>query len=197
MVHFEVVAAGEFSHCKENRGRPWSLIRFTHDGTSRFSLLRLANSEDSFAKGETWSDKELPSSEIERFNLSDISNLADIKFTQNRGLPMNLNYELRFGRWQGYQLGIVFLFDPQYVEWCINNIEDFAVLDIDQLESCGTFPGQKSYKRTYQVTNDPSLNPWVKEWKSIQEYAKAFGYSDKSFRFRDDTKQLNREKLNS
>jgi hypothetical protein len=103
---------------------------------------------------------------------------------------------MNFGRWDGYEVGIVYLFDPDYLDWCISNIDDFFIDDIDLLEKFGVFPLRKdSVNEVLRITNDQSLAPWVNEWKSIQDYASAVGYADTTFRFSDDLRRLNEEKL--
>ena len=202
MVQYEVVAADKFRKSRGGEEQSWVLLRESFNGNLRYAILAYVGpQEDYLIKGQKWDSDKPDRSTYNGFNiynLDDISKLSETPKKKTRGSELGLNTPLNFGRWKGYELGIVFLFDPQYVEWCIKNVQDFAVLDIEQLESCGTFPDQKRFKETYALTNDPSLiNYWIDEWESIQQYAKVMGWSDRSFRFRDSTKKLNNEKLNS
>jgi len=45
----------------------------------------------------------------------------------------NKDSKLDFGMYKGYELGIVFVFDPSYIEWCINNIDNFFISDLNEL----------------------------------------------------------------
>lgn len=90
----------------------------------------------------------------------------------------------------------MYLFDPGYLEWCIKEIDDFFIVDLKALEQFGVFPlRNESIKELLGVTNDPSLSPWTNEWESIQDYAKAVGYADTSYRFPEVVRKLNDEKV--
>lgn len=45
--------------------------------------------------------------------------------------------KLNFGMYKGFHLGIVYAFDPQYVEWCVNKVDGFTIIDFDFLKTVG------------------------------------------------------------
>lgn len=109
--------------------------------------------------------------------LIQIQELNDIYPETNSGL----NKRLAFGRWRDYQIGIVHLFNHEYIEWCIENVDDFYSKymhdNIDAFNKYGVFP--KRVKGYLKQSNNPSITPVFKEWKSIQQYAKEVGYARK------------------
>ncbi len=49
----------------------------------------------------------------------------------------NEESKLDFGMYRGYEIGIVYVFDPGYLDWCINNISGFHITDLNELMEIG------------------------------------------------------------
>lgn len=49
--------------------------------------------------------------------------------------------KLNFGKFKGYDIGLVFYFEPQYIDWCIRQISDFKILEFEKLVRNGTYLG--------------------------------------------------------
>ena len=39
-----------------------------------------------------------------------------------------------FGIYKGYKVGMIYTFDPSYIEWCINNVDKFYIIDLNELK---------------------------------------------------------------
>ncbi len=48
-------------------------------------------------------------------------------------MRLSKNEKFNFGLYKGYDVGIIYLFDSRYIEWCIENIDDFCIVDLDEL----------------------------------------------------------------
>jgi hypothetical protein len=68
---------------------------------------------------------------------------------------------------KGYELGIVYLFSPEYIEWCVDNIDGFCVLDLNELKEYSVFNKKLNFR--YMQAGDPSLIPNIDAFKTIDE----------------------------
>jgi len=78
------------------------------------------------------------------------------------------NSILNFGIYHGFEVGIVYAFDLGYIEWCILNLEDFFIVDIEELQAFGTLRKKtKNYReRTFRFIGYSIL---MKQYKTIQK----------------------------
>jgi len=72
--------------------------------------------------------------------------------------------------YKGYELGVVYLFDPGYIYWCINEIDNFYIPDLDELKEYGVF--YTSLRFEYRMIDEPpsTLNPDIDIFLTFNEY---------------------------
>lgn len=78
-----------------------------------------------------------------------------------------------FGKYKGYELGIIYMCDPGYIEWCINNMDDFFVEDLDILMNIGVLNPNLSWQ--YRAIGEASIVPGIDTFDTFQEYLDNFG----------------------
>lgn len=93
--------------------------------------------------------------------------------------------KLDFGMYKGYELGIVYLFDPSYVEWCINNIENFCVPDLEELMEYSV--QNENLDWHYRMVGDPSLIPNIDFFDAFEEVVENVNLGDKKYFFAEET----------
>jgi hypothetical protein len=71
-----------------------------------------------------------------------------------------------FGMYKGYELGIIYICDPEYVEWSINNVADFSVEDISDLQDHYVINDKIDY--SLRLIGDPELVPYLNIFSIIQ-----------------------------
>ncbi|WP_373512598.1 hypothetical protein [Persicitalea sp.] len=104
------------------------------------------------------------------------------------------NSILKFGMYEGYEVGIVYSFDAPYLEWCIENISNFYIDDLEYLEEFGVI----SYNRDYNIIReigDGSLNEWLNYFSTIQDIVREIGLAYTKYRFSQSARSLNKEKI--
>lgn len=107
-------------------------------------------------------------------------------------LGYNKNSKLDFGMYEGYELGIVYSFDPTYIGWCINNIDKFCIEDLDELEKFGVL----KLNHGYQTFRDIKVgDSWVTYFRSVQDIVEQIGMAMTTYRLNTDTKAKNSEKV--
>lgn len=52
-------------------------------------------------------------------------------------MELNKNDVFKFGMYKGYKYGIVYAFDPGYIDWCLNNTDIFTKYDLTDLLEYG------------------------------------------------------------
>lgn len=62
--------------------------------------------------------------------------------------------KLNFGMYKGHQLGLVYIFDPQYIEWCVNNVEGFTIKDFDFLQTVKVLNPELNWE--HRMIKDPT-----------------------------------------
>lgn len=106
-------------------------------------------------------------------------------------MEYNSRTKFTFGKYIGHELGIVFLYDPSYIEWCIDNTPMY-VTDLQALQDNGVI------RKTNWVLNRRSLSMVSSEelsyCKDYNECLKKVDL-DKSFKFKQDVVVKNAEKL--
>ena len=73
-----------------------------------------------------------------------------------------------FGMYSGYELGIVYLFDQSYIEWCIENIKDFVIIGLYDLLDYKVI--QLEVDRGVRETSDPSMIPLIDVYETFDEF---------------------------
>lgn len=112
---------------------------------------------------------------------------------------MKVNYnktsKLDFGMYKGYDLGIVYIFDPSYIDWCINNIDRFYITDLDELKELEVV--NESLDWQYKMIGDPSLIPNIDafDFQDLIDNNISLGY--KKYKFSEGTLNKNALKSNS
>ena len=130
---------------KDKSGMNWVILESLTDGCY---LHTLGRTDEDLKAGDEW---DVPS---DGFNFLDwaefqsVRSKADIKtnFLKTEvSKGYSINSKINFGLYEGYQLGLVYAFDPTYLEWCIDNIETFYINDLEQLQSFGVFKVMEGY----------------------------------------------------
>lgn len=75
--------------------------------------------------------------------------------------------KLDFGLYKGYHLGTVYAFDPQYVEWCVNNVDDFTIIDFDFLKTVGVINPDLHW--SYRMIGEPSAIEGIDCYDDFEE----------------------------
>ncbi|HPS72614.1 MAG TPA: hypothetical protein PLM70_10185 [Bacteroidales bacterium] len=104
----------------------------------------------------------------------------------------NKDSKLDFGMYKGYELGIVYVFDPSYVDWCINNIDRFYISDLDELKEYGVINEKLDWQ--YKMIGDPSLIPNIDIFDTFQELIDNVNLGEKKYNFSDETLKKNESK---
>lgn len=104
------------------------------------------------------------------------------------------NSVLKFGMYKGYEVGLVYSFDAPYLEWCIDNISDFCINDLDELEEFGVIRYNPRYEIIREI-GDGSLNEWINYFSSIQDIVREIGLAFTKFRFSESTRALNKVRI--
>jgi len=75
--------------------------------------------------------------------------------------------KLDFGMYKGYELGIVYLFDPKYLDWCLTQLDNFCITDIDELLQYGVI--NPNLPIEYRRIGVPEIIPNIDMFESFQE----------------------------
>jgi hypothetical protein len=105
-----------------------------------------------------------------------------------------INSHLNFGMYKGYELGIVYAFDPIYVEWCIQNIDSFYINDIEKLSRNKVVYKPVSYQ-AFREFGHAEHHILINEFKNIQDL-NVSGINNSIFSFSVESKILNEKKKN-
>lgn len=101
---------------------------------------------------------------------------------------------LDFGMYKGYDLGVVYVFDPRYIEWCILNIDKFCVENIEGLQDLGIINSNLNWQ--YRMIGDPIIIPHIDVFESFEDLLLHVNLSDKEkYIFSDELIEKNKEKL--
>ncbi len=99
---------------------------------------------------------------------------------------------LDFGMYKGYELGIVYVFDPSYVDWCINNISKFFISDLEILKDINVV--NENLEWQYRSIGDPSLISDIDRFVTLKELIENVDLGNNKYIFKKETLQLNRNK---
>ena len=99
---------------------------------------------------------------------------------------------LDFGMFKGYELGLVYVFDPSYIDWCINNIDGFCVIDLDELLNYSVVNTELDVR--IRMVNEPALIKGIDFFSSFQELIENLNIGDKKYIFNQET--IFRNKMN-
>ncbi len=108
-------------------------------------------------------------------------------------LPYNKNSKLIFGKYKGYELGIVFLINPSYINWCINNIDDFYVFDLAVLEEFCLVKNPENWEK--RLIGKTKLFQKLDSRITFQEFFDNVYLSDRKYKLPDETLRTNELKL--
>lgn len=103
------------------------------------------------------------------------------------------NSILKFGLYEGFEVGIVYSFDAPYLEWCIDNIPNFCIIDLDDLEKFGVIRNNRGYDIIREI-GVGNLNKWLHYFASIQNIVREIGMACTSYRISHSAKLLNKER---
>jgi len=107
----------------------------------------------------------------------------------------NKSSKLDFGLYKGYELGIVYVFDPSYIEWCIKNLDYFYVDGLEELQSLGTF-----YNKTRSINahkyGEPLAIPGLDAFPTFQDFIDSNLAPRNLYNFKKETIELNANKQN-
>jgi len=109
----------------------------------------------------------------------------------------NRNTKLDFGMYEGYDLGIVYVFDPFYIDWCINNISWFHITDINELKYFGVISLDFSLLEVARRLQDPSVIEGIDKYESFQELIKNIDLGNLKYPISNETIELNFAKKNA
>jgi len=104
----------------------------------------------------------------------------------------NKNSILDFGMYKGYELGIVYVFDPCYIDWRINTIDKFYITDLSELKRYGIL--NENLEWQYRMIGDPSLIPNIDIFDNFQELIVHVDLGDKKYQFSNETLKKNEDK---
>ncbi|SIN65426.1 hypothetical protein [Algoriphagus halophilus] len=77
------------------------------------------------------------------------------------------NSIMKFGQYKGIKVGIIFLFDPEYIEYMIREHNYFSITDLNFLEKNGVI-NKNGWIKKFSVWVDQT--PFMKKYNSYQEF---------------------------
>ena len=104
----------------------------------------------------------------------------------------NKNTKLDFGMYKGYELGIVYVSDPSYIDWCINNIDRFYISDLKELMEYSVI--NKSLNWEYRMIGEANLVIDLDTSETFQDLIDNYDLGDKKYIFSEDTIRKNESK---
>ncbi len=106
---------------------------------------------------------------------------------------MNKRYKkdtkLDFGMFEGHELGIVYVFDPSYIDWCINNINGFCVIDLDELQKHSVVKPKVDVR--IKMVGEPGLIEGVDIFGTFKELVENIEIGNNKFEFNQETIEIN------
>jgi len=86
-----------------------------------------------------------------------------------------------FGMFKGYELGIVYVFDPSYIDWCINNINGFCVIDLDELQKYSVVNPEVDVR--IKMVGEPSLIEGIDIFETFEELVENLEIGNNKYEF--------------
>jgi hypothetical protein len=102
-------------------------------------------------------------------------------------MVFDIETRLNFGFYRGLDLGTVYVFDPGYIEWCINNIPSFSVYCIEELQTISVFIKELYWE--YKATGTHNANMFI--YNSYRELIYNIDPGERKFIFNDNTIEIN------
>jgi len=106
------------------------------------------------------------------------------------------NTKMDFGMYKGYDLGIVYVFDPFYINWCIVNIEWFHIPNLHELRHFGVMKVNEKFLETQRILGDATMVDGIDEFESFQEMISKVHLGNYVFPFKKEVVKYNFEKSN-
>ena len=132
---------------------------------------------------------------IQWYNFENTQNL-DLNRALSSFRGYNRNSKFDFGMYEGYEVGIVYSFDAAYIDWCIHNVENFFITDLEVLEKFGIIRWNGNYE-IYRELKEGTLNQWCNYFNSIQDIVQQIGMSFTKYHLPAVTKSKNKEKIDN
>lgn len=107
----------------------------------------------------------------------------------------NKDSKLDFGMYKGYDLGIVYVFDPSYIDWCINKIEGFHISDLNELREYGIINEKLDWH--IRLIGEPGLIAGIDAFDTFEALIKNIKPGDIKYEFSKETIDKNEENANS
>lgn len=102
------------------------------------------------------------------------------------------NTALDFGMYKGYDLGLVYVFDPSYIEWCINNIDEFCITDLEELLQISVL--NKNVDWQVRLIGDPSFIPYIDIFSNFKELIENLDLGEEKYSFSEEALRKNNER---
>ncbi len=99
------------------------------------------------------------------------------------------NTRFDFGMFKGYELGIVYVFDPSYIDWCINNINGFCVIDLDKLQKYSIVNPKVDVR--IKMVGEPGLIEGIDIFETFEELVENLDLGNNKFIFTEETIEIN------
>ncbi len=103
--------------------------------------------------------------------------------------------KLDFGMYKGYDLGIVYVFDPFYINWCIVNLNWFHISDLHELRHFGVMKVDSKYLELQRRVGDVSMVEGIDEYDTFKEMISKVHLGNHLFPFKREVVIHNFEKL--
>lgn len=99
-----------------------------------------------------------------------------------------------FGMYKGYEVGLIFVVDPGYIEWCIDEITGFCITDLNELLEVG-FVSQKEDQWTVRMVGEPEHNIHLDVYDSYDHIIEEVVISKDFYYFSDDAIKKNNNRI--
>ncbi len=106
----------------------------------------------------------------------------------------NKNTKLDFGMYKGYELGVVYIFDPSYIDWCINNLNNFYITDLIELKEYNVLNIELNWE--YRTVGIPNLFINIDVFETFEEFIANVQFEENKYDFSPETLQKNASKSN-
>jgi hypothetical protein len=99
-----------------------------------------------------------------------------------------------FGMYNDYEVGLVFVVDPGYIEWCILNISGFCLTDLNELLK-GGFVKQVKDQWANRRVGEPEYNIHFEAYDSYDHITQEVMMSTDYYDFSDEAINLNNSRI--
>lgn len=105
----------------------------------------------------------------------------------------NRSAKMNFGLYECYTIGIVYAFDPDYIEWCIRTIDDFYIRDLEELIKFKVYNNSRKYTPAREI-GLPNVFSLIDAYEFIEELDYEMRACSREFIFSPDLVELNAKK---